>query len=103
MNKKNKILNLRINEAIILLKSVTVDDKVKNEIINFIDQVGKSSTKLIKEVMNVVTDNITDILNKALDDKINKVKLKIEGGNANDIECGQHNGSNNGRKDKSDC
>lgn len=100
MIKKKQILNLRLSEAAELLKSVTVDKKVKDEIVKFLDQVGKSSSTLIKEVLSVVTDNIANALSNALDNKVNQVKLKVEGGNVNVIEetRTENDGSDIGRK-----
>jgi len=97
-NKKKTFLELKLSEAAELLKNVVADEKIKLELINFIDKVGKSSTTLIKEVLSAVSTNVANALNNALDEKVKDVKQIVEGGNANVIGT-TNDGPNSGGKD----
>jgi len=96
-NKTKNFMELRLSEAADILKKVAADEKIKQELVKFVDKVGTSSTILIKEVLSVVTDNVSNALTNALNNKVTDVKQIVEGGNANVRST--NDGSNSGGKD----
>jgi len=77
--KNKKVLDLKVDEAIQLIKTVVIDDKIRQEFNQFIDKVGENANVCIKEVVNKVSENVVSVLTDALSNKVGDIKSKVEG------------------------
>jgi len=97
---KKSFLDLKVTEAVQLVKEVVIDEKIRQEFNRFIDRIGENADVCIREIVGRVSENVVTAVSDALSNKVSDIKRQVEGESSDERK--PNDGSNLGGENRSD-